>query len=55
MKLENSSYFGINYLIYWLAFRLNPLDQPAVELGKRLAKAKLGALAWKKKKMALVN
>ena len=32
---------------------INPLDQPAVELGKRLAKARLGAEGLKKEKEAL--
>ena len=32
---------------------INPLDQPAVELGKRLAKARLGAPGFKEEKEAL--
>ena len=62
INLEDSSLYSAGKLIVMLEVMtlltgwmmdINPLDQPAVELGKRLAKARLGADGLEKEKQQL--
>lgn len=48
-------FFELTTLLTGWMLKLNPLDQPAVELGKRLAKAELGAEGFEEEKAALQN
>lgn len=47
------SLFGAATILTGWLMDINPLDQPAVELGKRLAKARLGAAGLEREKQAL--